>query len=690
MNFPSPRCVYFESVIQASGPVEMSDGTKKYKIVVLEGPEKNRRFFVREELVHLGRDPSCRIHLEGDVVASKHLVFRATNDHVKAVASEDVTPPVLRNGEMITEAILKHGDVLEIGPLRLQFQELRTTEFCGRRRNAPVQFLATAGVALVVLIQLGVITGLWVADIERMPKLPALDTEVPSETDDEALSGEPVADHQAPESDRELLAARVSEPVPSPGREEVFGVDTPGNGEEVQVEEEQLAPDPLARALEAAQRGEIGEAERVVREELERLPGNVMAYVALAKIQEQKGEFEAALATWDIISDRSIDVELLGSISEQRIRLGELIYARREVVERVKPAAEPPETDTVPDVMLTGVDEVAEESVAEYVTDVSFADLPPPGPGTPAAIDVVIAEKPEPLVDRIVKREEAVPASPPVPSEVVEVTLEQEPGPPPVVEVVTSEETGPEAEFESPAASAAVMKAEPEPRSVVDVAMAVPRVIVRRGKPEPPPGKSAVNEPVPRTRRTSTESGTRGANVASRGAAENPVITVTSEKKIPGFPFEFAVKSEPRMNPSRFEVTGIKGQRLMHREDDQHEEIRTIQVMIKGRKSAGRVDASLLDIDVQFFDRDEDSGTIVPSRITSAKYDAGVEPWPPDQVHTMTRLYQVPNGMRKREFDDTGRRLGFYGVVVKVRYDGVLQHEESVPPSLLIKSRELL
>ena len=55
----------------------------------------------------------------------------------------------------------------------------------------------------------------------------------------------------------------------------------------------------------------------------------------------------------------------------------------------------------------------------------------------------------------------------------------------------------------------------------------------------------------------------------------------------------------------------------------------------------------------------------------------------------MTRLYQVPEGMREQRFREDGRSLIFYGVVVKVSYNGNLEDEDSIPYRLLDLSRSL-
>lgn len=84
----------------------------------------------------IGRDPSCSVSIEDDLVSRTHAAFRRYDDHVEAVdlGSRNGTRV---NGVAIREPTrLRHGDRIRIGPRELVFYDTDQQKGDDRRQNA--------------------------------------------------------------------------------------------------------------------------------------------------------------------------------------------------------------------------------------------------------------------------------------------------------------------------------------------------------------------------------------------------------------------------------------------------------------------------------------------------------------------------------------------------------------------------
>lgn len=123
-----------------------------YRLVFLEGPDKGRRVVVRQASVEAGSDPDLRVHLDDPAAREYHAVFIRDQGSVHVETSIDAQP-FIRNGEPLGRETLQHGDVLELGRLRLQYQKMRPLVFHERRRVSRLQLLTIVASILVIAVQ---------------------------------------------------------------------------------------------------------------------------------------------------------------------------------------------------------------------------------------------------------------------------------------------------------------------------------------------------------------------------------------------------------------------------------------------------------------------------------------------------------------------------------------------------------
>ena len=92
-----------------------------YRLIFQSGPQRGRRVAIRQGPVILGRHPECTIRLSDDGVALQHATLENQSDgsvRLRRLAAE----AILRvNQRDVTEATLRTGDVIEIGPYSLEF-----------------------------------------------------------------------------------------------------------------------------------------------------------------------------------------------------------------------------------------------------------------------------------------------------------------------------------------------------------------------------------------------------------------------------------------------------------------------------------------------------------------------------------------------------------------------------------------
>lgn len=119
---------------------------------ILSGKKTGTVWTARHFPVRIGRASNANLRLEEDGVWERHLLlqFRRADGFVLTAESEALAAV---NGHAIREAVLRNGDIIELGALKLQFWLSETRQFGLGFREA----LVWVGIIVVCLGQAGLI-----------------------------------------------------------------------------------------------------------------------------------------------------------------------------------------------------------------------------------------------------------------------------------------------------------------------------------------------------------------------------------------------------------------------------------------------------------------------------------------------------------------------------------------------------
>jgi hypothetical protein len=122
------------------------------QLKILSGKKAGAVWTARRFPVRIGRAANAELRLEEEGVWERHLVLQLRRaDGFVLTTEPDALATV--NGEPIQEAVLRNGDSIEAGALRLQFWLSETRQFgLGFRET-----LTWVGIALVCLVQVALI-----------------------------------------------------------------------------------------------------------------------------------------------------------------------------------------------------------------------------------------------------------------------------------------------------------------------------------------------------------------------------------------------------------------------------------------------------------------------------------------------------------------------------------------------------
>lgn len=122
------------------------------QLKILSGKKAGTVWTARRFPVQVGRAAGCELRLEEDGVWDRHLLlhFRRPDGFVLTTESEALAAV---NGDSVREAVLRNGDIIELGALKLQFWLSETRQFGLGLREA----LVWLGIAAVCLGQVGLI-----------------------------------------------------------------------------------------------------------------------------------------------------------------------------------------------------------------------------------------------------------------------------------------------------------------------------------------------------------------------------------------------------------------------------------------------------------------------------------------------------------------------------------------------------
>lgn len=277
----------------------MTEQSKIYRLVMVQGPEEGRRYVVRHPSALLGRDPKCRVRVDADGVADQQLAIRIVDsDAVLTVL--DHADPVYIGGEPVVERRLQPGDVIEMGGVRLEFQWVEPLPFYENRRRSWVERGAAAAVAVVLAIQVLVLAVLGLIRVGE-----------PS--GDEALAGEgrlpggPEDRQDMVRISRDVvqlrgwaldIGARVEDMFAELGDEAVPVGEAERPAAELASDGESLRL--LAQARERIVEGDWMRAEALLDRAQRADPALAGVYMARARLYERQGDFPGASVQWDL------------------------------------------------------------------------------------------------------------------------------------------------------------------------------------------------------------------------------------------------------------------------------------------------------------------------------------------------------------------------------------------------------
>ena len=330
-----------------------------YRLVFHSGRYEGKSIVVRQAVALVGRDPACHLVLpDDDQVAARHLrlEIQSTGVHLTPLAAGH---PVRRNGEDLPDAavLLAHGDMLEAGRTRFQFQTIVAPH---RRLRPSPGFLqpATVLAALGILaLEVALLAFLvdWPARLVR-PETEAIDIAKANVLRAEEKRN---ADAPAPKSDGGVMtlpgtaaasSSAVRPAAPDAGApQEVLQVLQQANfapadtnlslavlpqvsAADARIEEAQRM---LAQATAAAEFADFAEAFRLLGQIHQMQPGFLPAHVQHARLLEARGDLAAAMQRWSlVVGSAPDDSPFREQALRERARLEKIREAQTRLIDK--------------------------------------------------------------------------------------------------------------------------------------------------------------------------------------------------------------------------------------------------------------------------------------------------------------------------------------------------------------------
>ena len=92
-------------------------------LALIEQPDSGQEFPIYSAAYRIGRAADNNLQLENDSVSAYHAELQQRRDGVFSISDLDSTNGVLVNGEQISSQVLRDGDLIELGEVRLRFRE---------------------------------------------------------------------------------------------------------------------------------------------------------------------------------------------------------------------------------------------------------------------------------------------------------------------------------------------------------------------------------------------------------------------------------------------------------------------------------------------------------------------------------------------------------------------------------------
>jgi len=109
------------AVIKITPPQNGNVKKQLKAIAYIEIADNKEKINICEEVTYIGKDPECKIRLNGFFIASKHAKIEYDGENIKITALKNF-PAVSVNGVKITERVLKKDDYIDIGSYRMRIR----------------------------------------------------------------------------------------------------------------------------------------------------------------------------------------------------------------------------------------------------------------------------------------------------------------------------------------------------------------------------------------------------------------------------------------------------------------------------------------------------------------------------------------------------------------------------------------
>lgn len=317
-----------------------------YRLIFQNGRLQGKRLAVRQAQVLIGRDLDCHIPILDDPdISLKHAFLEEDGGSVYVIplTSRQV---LKRNGEDVSQkTLLHHDDVLTFGGTHIQFQDIIPPQIREGRSHGLIQPLTFVAIALIVVFQVVLLIFLidWddkmiTAQVERTDRERAIGRaqELAQEKNEQEkldatsmLVSPGAATGAAPAVDTESLALLTQAsppavlpdadildtltvadfaPVHNPSNINVkTGVETaphPDFGTVTAPPRDAIPPElviaqqQLSEAVVASEFAEYDRASRIYKRLHRDYPDFLPAYTEHARMEEVRGDFQAALNIW--------------------------------------------------------------------------------------------------------------------------------------------------------------------------------------------------------------------------------------------------------------------------------------------------------------------------------------------------------------------------------------------------------
>jgi hypothetical protein len=115
-----PTASFQPVVSEAEGDRGFTAGSDGPVLIVRKGPQPGERFFVDRARLTIGRDPKSDVFLNDMTVSRTHAVVECEGDRVTVRDGGSLNGTYV-NGLVVDEAVLRDGDVVQIGTFQMVF-----------------------------------------------------------------------------------------------------------------------------------------------------------------------------------------------------------------------------------------------------------------------------------------------------------------------------------------------------------------------------------------------------------------------------------------------------------------------------------------------------------------------------------------------------------------------------------------